>query len=429
MITGLHRVKLIAFVVIAVVSIAFVGVNYAGFSKVLGTGGYVVTARFDEPGGIFVGAEVTYRGVAIGSVSDMYLTDKGLAVELTVRPEAPPIPADASATVSNRSPIGEQYVDLRPTDSDPPYLSGGAVIPNERTSVPTPVSNVLLNLNQLVNSINKDALRTIVDEAYDAFAGTGDALQVLLDTASSFSATALENMPQTQQLLGDARTVLQTQRQNSENIVTLADGFAEITATLKSSDQDIRTVIDQAPAVSKEVRTFLAKSSSDLSVLFANLLTTSRVSSKRTGSLETLLVALPVVSAQSTSRAPHGYPRLGIPLNFFNPPSCTKGYDTNERPPTDTSPSPVNLDAYCAEPAGSQTGVRGAQNAPYAGNPVQVSPPQGGPGGQPDVPAGEQAAAEHGSGQGGSGRLPGLLDLSAPGSLGGAVGMLLGAGD
>ena len=432
MITLSHRVKLIAFLVIGVVSVLYVAINYAGLSKMFGTGGYVVTARFDEPGGVFVGSEVTYRGVAIGSVTDMHLTDGGLTVEFTIEPEAPPVPADTAVAVANRSSIGEQYLDIRPPDGNPPYLSGGDVIPNERTSVPLSSSTVLLNLNQLVNSINRDSLRTIVDEAYQAFAGAGDELQTLLDSANSFSRTALEYAPQTRQLLDDARTVLRTQRENAANLVTLADGFAKFTEQLKASDSDLRKIIDRAPVLSKEVRTFLAESGSDLSVLFANLLTTAQISAKRTGSIETLLVALPIISAQSTSRAPNGNPRLGVVLNFFNPPSCTKGYDTNQRPPTDTSPSPVNLDAYCAEPAGSQTGVRGAQNAPYAGTPMRVEPPQGQSGGQQTPQAGEQSDTGHGpdSGQdaGGKGGLPGLLDLSAPGSAGGSMDALLGAG-
>lgn len=425
MITTRHRVKLIAFVVIAVVSVVYVAVNYAGLSKVFGTGGYTVTARFDEPGGIFVGSEVTYRGVAVGSVTDMNLTADGVAVRLTIRPDAPPVPEDTAAAVHNRSPIGEQYVDLRPPDGEGPYLSGGEVIPNDRTSVPVPSSTVLLNLNQLVNSINKDALRTVVDEAYQAFAGAGKDLQVLLDTASSFSMTALDNSGQTQQLLSDARTVLATQRKNSEKITSLAGGFARIAEQLRSSDPDLRSVIDQAPGLSKEVRGFLAESGSDLGMLFANLLTTTRIAAKRTGSIETLLVALPVISAQSTSRAPHGFPRLSVVLNFFNPPSCTKGYDTKQRPPTDLSPEAPNFDAYCAEPPGSQTGVRGAQNAPYKGKPTRVPHRAGDDNPQRTGADADAPKAPDSRSQGG---LPGLLGMSSGGELPGPVRTLLGAG-
>lgn len=423
MITRKHRVQLIAFLVIAVVSVAYVGLNYAGLGKMFGTQGYVVIAEFDEPGGVFVGSEVTYRGVAVGSVTDISLTDTGLAVELTINDDAPPIPADTSAAVANRSPIGEQYVDLRPAEEKPPYLDGGDVIRDGRTSTPVGSSTVLRNLNELVNSIDKEALRTVVDEAHDAFAGSGRDLQVLLDSLSSFSATAQRNASTTQQLLADARTVLRTQRENADNLTTFASGLDTITKQLAESDGDLRGIVDDAPPLAKEVRSFLAESGSELGVFFANMLTTARVTSKRVGSFETLLIGLPVIAAQSKSRAPDGTGHLGVVLNFFNPPSCTKGYDTEQRPPSDISEDPPNVDAYCAEPPGSQTGVRGAQNAPYGGVPVR-KPEQGG-----DADSDADAAADSVPERAGSGDetgLVGMLDLSTSGGLTGSMGTLLG---
>ena len=51
----------------------------------------------------------------MGRVSDMQLTDDGVRVTLTLDPDAPDVPADTTAVVANRSAVGEQFVDLRPT--------------------------------------------------------------------------------------------------------------------------------------------------------------------------------------------------------------------------------------------------------------------------------------------------------------------------
>lgn len=457
MITRRHLIKLIAFLVVAVVAVVYVAFNYAGLGKFLGSSGYVVTARFDKPGGVFVGSEVTYRGVAVGSVSDMRLTQRGIAVDLTMDEDAPEVPRGTKAAVANRSPIGEQYVDLRPDDTGGPYLSDGDTIPTGRTSVPVSSSTVLLNLNKLVNGIDTDSIRTIVDEADKAFAGTGEDLQQLLDTADSFSSTALEHSPETKQLLSDSRTVLQTQRENDDNLRTIAGGFNTLAAQLKKSDPDLRKIIDEAPELGDEVSKFLDKSGTDMSMLFANLLTTSEITSKRTGSFKTLLTSLPVISAQSTSRAPDGVARLGLTLNLFDPPSCTKGYNADQRPPTDVSEKQPNMDAYCAEPSGSETGVRGAQNAPHPddsggigqgqdgdedsdqdsdASPDSDAPPDS------DTPQDSDKAGDHDtdkdvslrgkqSSDGGKDDdgLPGVLELSKPGKSGDSVGALLGAGD
>jgi phospholipid/cholesterol/gamma-HCH transport system substrate-binding protein len=67
-------------------------------------------------------------------------------------------------------------------------------------------------------------------------------------------------------------------------------------------------------------------------------------------------------------------------LTFNDPFSCTRGYEgTNQRGANETTDVPVNDQAYCAEPPGSPTGVRGSQNAPFGGKPVDVPAPAAAP--------------------------------------------------
>ncbi len=77
-------------------------------------------ARFANSGGIFTNAEVTYRGVPVGRVGDLTLTQDGVSVALMIDDSAPQIPASAKAVVANRSAIGEQYVDLQPDTTRAP---------------------------------------------------------------------------------------------------------------------------------------------------------------------------------------------------------------------------------------------------------------------------------------------------------------------
>lgn len=60
-----------------------------------------------------------------------------------------------------------------------------------------------------------------------------------------------------------------------------------------------------------------------------------------------------------------GTAHFGLVLNAFDPLPCTEGYEgTDRRNGIEMDPVPVNTDAHCAEPPGSDTSVRGAQNAP-----------------------------------------------------------------
>jgi phospholipid/cholesterol/gamma-HCH transport system substrate-binding protein len=218
-------------------------------------------------------------------------------------------------------------------------------------------------------SVPTDSLRTVIDELDRAFSGTGPDLQVLLDSTSDFTRAAKDNLPQTLQLLDNAGTVLDTQNLQSGNIKSFSSSLALLNDQLKNSDADIRRLIAATPQAAEQVTGLLRDSGTNLSVVLANLLTTSNILVTRNAGLEQALVTYPVVAVGANTVAPgDGTAHLGLALNLFNPPPCVKGYEqTNRRAGNDIAPVPANEKAYCAEPVGSPINVRGAQNAPYGG--------------------------------------------------------------
>jgi phospholipid/cholesterol/gamma-HCH transport system substrate-binding protein len=163
------KIRLFVLAMIAVVGIVYVGGTYAGLDRLFGARGYRVTVQLAESGGIFANAEVTYRGVTVGRVERLVLSDDGVDVILDIADDAPPIPADTTAVVANRSAVGEQYVDLQPPHDRGPYLADGSVIPVARTKTPSGPEVMLSNLDSLVESVPVDSLQTTVDELYLAF--------------------------------------------------------------------------------------------------------------------------------------------------------------------------------------------------------------------------------------------------------------------
>jgi len=389
------KFRLFLFALIAVVGITYVGGTYAGLDRLFGARGYRVTVQLAESGGIFANAEVTYRGVTVGRVERLRLSDDGIDVVLDIDDDAPPIPADTDAVVANRSAVGEQYVDLVPAHDRGPYLADGSVVPRERTSTPSSPETLLSNLDGLVTSVPQDSLRTTVDELDKAFRDTGPALQVLLDSAGALTATATEHLPQTTSLLANGRVVLETQAAQSRQITDYSTNLRLIAEQLKTSNPDVRKLITSVPQVAVQVNEILRDSGQDIGVIVANLLTTVQITGTRTDALEHLLVAFPMVTATAPGANPDGTGHLGLVLTFNDPFSCTRGYEgTKQRSANDVTDTPLNEQAYCAEPPGSPIGVRGSQNAPYGGKPVEVPAPVAAPGDSTALP-----------------RLPGVLSL------------------
>jgi phospholipid/cholesterol/gamma-HCH transport system substrate-binding protein len=367
-ITRTVKAQLLAFATVTAVGVSYVGAEYTGLVDGLLGRGYTVRADFADSGGIYTGAEVTYRGVPVGRVGALQLSgDGGVSVALEIEDEAPHIPADTLAVVANRSAVGEQYVDLQPRRPDGPYLAEGSTIPRGRTRVPLPTTELVVSLDRLVNSVGKDDLRVTVDELGRAFSDTGPHLTRLVDSGNALVESASDALPETIDLIEDSRTVLKTQADQGSAIKSFSRDLALLTAQLKASDGDLRKLIGNATPAAHEVNSLLKSTGPRLSVLMANLISGGQVTLARLPGVEQALVTFPVVVSDSYTVLPgDGTTHFGLVVDAGDPPPCTRGYDTRRRDPADTSTRPANTEARCAEPRGSDTSVRGAQNAPGA---------------------------------------------------------------
>jgi phospholipid/cholesterol/gamma-HCH transport system substrate-binding protein len=358
------QLQLFAFMLITLVTVAILSAEYVGLYDRVAGGQYHVTADFEQSGGIFVGSEVSYRGVTVGRVDDLRLSEDGVVVDARIQ-RGVEIPKDTRVVVENRSAVGEQYLDFQPRSEGGPTLRDGDRIPRADTAYPVRIDNLLLHLDNTVNSVERDDLRTVVDEFGRAFAGGGEDLQRIIDSGDALTRAATEALPETTKLIDDGRIVLDTQRQTSGDIRVFASNFADLSETLEASDSDLRLVLDRGVVASRELETLIRDNRGSLAALVANLITIGQVTTARVDGIEQLLVTYPDVVAGGYTVVPgDGTAHFGLAL-AHDPPVCTQGYGgTARRQPQDTGPATVNTSARCTAPRGSATSVRGAQNAP-----------------------------------------------------------------
>ncbi|MFJ6571738.1 MlaD family protein [Streptomyces sp. NPDC091292] len=370
MITLAVRLKNLAFLIIAVLVLGYVGIRYADLGRYVGAADYyTVKVHLPRTGGLFTHSDVTYRGVSVGRVGPIGLTEEGVVAELRIKKSAPRIPDDAKAVVASLSAVGEQYIDLRPGRSDGPFLADGSRIDESSAAVPRPVTDVLTSMDDLTNSVPLDSLRTVVDEFGKAFEGHGEDLQVLLDNGSDFVEAADRALPYTTKLMADGEIVLRTQAEEGQAIKDFASGAKELAATLKSSDSDLRTLVTVAPDAATQVSGLLRDLDPSLGVVLANLLTTSEVAVTRQRGTEELLVKLPQAVAAGATAVDGKKVNFGMTVTFFKPLPCTEGYSgTRYRSGVELGTAPaLNTDARCTSPPSSGINVRGSANAPKGG--------------------------------------------------------------
>ncbi len=367
-ITRRAKVQLMVFVLITLVGVSFVGGKYAQLDRLVVDDTYRVTAHLADSGGVFTGAEVSYRGVTVGRVGEMRLTDDGVDVSLDIDKEQSMIPADTGALVGNRSAVGEQYVELQPASAGRPYLREGSEIERSRTTLPTSSTDLLTDTQRLVASVPRGDLRTVVAELGAAFQGSGDDLGRLIDSSSSFLTTADANLDLTRRLIADSNVVLGSQLDKASAIRSFARDLSLVSDTLVAGDADLRRIIANGSATATQVRGFLEDNEVDLARLLNNLVTTGDIAVRHLADTEMLLVVYPFVVAGGFTVVDRT-PETGMYDAHFglvltqDPTPCHQGYEaTGRRPAQQTDDQPLDTRAGCAERP-EVSNARGAQNA------------------------------------------------------------------
>jgi phospholipid/cholesterol/gamma-HCH transport system substrate-binding protein len=381
MLTRFVRNQLIIFTIASIVGVAVMVFTYMQVPTLLGIGRINVTLQLPATGGLYRFSNVTYRGVQIGKVTEVKLTETGAEATLTLD-TSPKVPADLKADVLSVSAVGEQYVDLRPRTDSGPYLRDGSVIAMDNTTIPQQVGPMLDQVSELVNSIPKDRISDLLDESFKAFNGAGYDFQSLLDSSSKLTGDLNGVSDQTQGLINDSGPLLDSQAETTDAIRTWAHSLAGITQQVAQNDPQVRAILQRGPGFASEVTGLLNDIKPTLPVLLGNLTTLGQILVTYNPSLEQLLVLLPaVVAAQQSFGLPKNNP-TGLPaagdfaFTISDPAGCTVGFlpPSQWRNPADTTTIDTPDNLYCKLPQDSPLAVRGARNYPCMGHPGKRAP-------------------------------------------------------
>lgn len=390
----LHRRTLITlgiFFAISALSSALVAIHYAHLpATYLGIGRYTVNVQLEQSGELYRAANVTFRGVEVGKVKTVRLTETGAEAVLSLK-SGVAVPADLTARVGSATAIGEQYVDLVPRSRNGPLLKDGDVISRDRTVVPPNINSLLAAADRGLNAIPRDDLKTVVDESYAAVGGLGPALSRLLTNGPKLAIGARDNLDALLTMIDQSMPVFDSQIDSSDSIQGWAAHMANITTQLRHVEENERSAGTDGGALSglvqlggpffSSVQQVFDRVTPSLPTVLDNLVPVSDVALTYRDNIEALLVQFPQIVADSQAIMLPGKDLksnvrgvgLSFNLNLNVPPPCATGFIpvAQQRSPvfTDTPPRPPGL-FYCRIPQDSQfNAVRGARNYPCVTRP------------------------------------------------------------
>jgi len=376
------KIQLAVFAVLSLVGGAVFFIQYVGVARLVGIGVYKVRVQLPQAAGLYPSGNVTYRGIEVGRVTDVHLTDSGVEAVLTLKSDVP-VPSDLTAQVHSVSAIGEQYVALIPRSDNGKALRDGDVIPAADTTVPPEIGPLLDATTRGIQAIPHDNLKTVVDESYAAFGGLGPEIAQIVQGSTQLAIDARKNLEPITTLIDQSQPVLDSQSESSDAIHAWASHLANVTQQLADHDDAAANLLSHGAAAGDEARALLDRIQPTLPVLLANLVSVNAVAIAYQPALEQVLVLVPQIIAVgqafqvAAKDTAHPGVALDFKLNVNLPPPCTTGFlpATQIRPPAaQDSPPRTSADLYCRIPQDSPNVVRGARNLPCLTRPGKRAP-------------------------------------------------------
>jgi phospholipid/cholesterol/gamma-HCH transport system substrate-binding protein len=368
MLTPFIRRQLWLFLVMTVVSLLVLGIYYLQIPSLVGIGRYTLKAELPASGGLYPTANVTYRGITIGKVTDVVPTERGAEATMSLDSNYH-IPVDAVAHVHSVSAVGEQYLDLVSTGNPGKYFSSGQTI--TRGTVPSEIGPALDAANRGLAALPKEKIGALLDETAQSVGGLGPALQRLVDSTQAIVGDFKTNITSVNDIIQNSGPVLDSQIESGGAIERWARNLNRLGAQTAQQDQHLRSILTQAAPTAEQVNEVFGDVRESLPQTLANLEVVFDLLKRYHTGLEQVLVFLPQGAsiAQAVAAPFPNQAALDLALSINQPPPCLTGFipAAEWRSPADTSLAPLPTGTYCKIPMDTPSNsVRGSRNIPCA---------------------------------------------------------------
>ncbi len=299
-----------------------------------------VVAYFPEANALYSGDKVQIMGVRVGSVDK--IEPAGDKMKVTFHYDNKyNVPANASAVIVNPTLVASRSIQLEPPYRGGPVMADNAVIPIERTQVPTEwdqlregVANVISKLGptcpagapaaSCTREQREGPFGDLIEASADGLAGKGEQINTTLNSLSRALTALNEGRGDFFAVVRSLALFVNALRKDDRQFVALNNNLAQFTDELTGSDRDLANAIRQFDSLLPTLRRFLAKNRDVLAHDVDNLanLTTTLVQPEPLNGLETALHVLPTLETNLSQiyHPSHGA-LMSIPAiaNFANP--------------------------------------------------------------------------------------------------------------
>ncbi|WP_082948917.1 MlaD family protein [Mycobacterium sp. 1274756.6] len=354
-------------VLLLVVTFSYIAVGALGINPIAST--MSVRIQLAESGGLLANQDVTVRGIPVGRITAINLTDDGVEAVAAID-AATRIPRSSPVRVSGLSAAGEQYLDFRPADGAGPFLTDGSVIDKAQTSVTVSLPQIIDDSRGALAQLDTDQLNTLFAELRVSRDGA-DKLAAIFDGAAFLASTLDGVLPQTVSMLRTTRTVLNTAAELNDGLVRTSLNLQGILDGVGAMDAGFRQLVDRGSGQLELIDAFIADNRENVVQLLGNLTSVSQLLYLRTPALADLWRPDRDSMVDRVSSIIHDNGIWAV-ADIYPRYSCD--YGLPRRPPSQPDFPEPYLYTYCDDHDPSVL-IRGARNAPRPAGDDTAGPP------------------------------------------------------
>ncbi|MBI2703458.1 mammalian cell entry protein [Mycobacterium gordonae] len=278
---------------------------------------------------LYSGDKVQIMGVRVGSIDSIEPAGDKMKVTFHYANKYK-VPANASAVIVNPTLVASRSIQLEPPYRGGPVMTDNAVIPIERTQVPTEWDELRSSVANIIDKLGptpeqpKGPFGDLIESFADGLAGKGKQFNTTLDSLSRALTALNEGRGDFFAVVRSLARFVNALHKDDKQFVALNTNLAQFTDKLTSSDRALADAIQQFDGLLATLRPFLTENREVLAQDINNLstLTTTLVQPEPLNGLETALHVLPTLETNLSQiyHPSHGAV-MSIPAipNFANP--------------------------------------------------------------------------------------------------------------
>ncbi len=247
---------------------------------------YQVTVQLPESGGLLPNQDVALRGVRIGRVQSLQITDRGVNAIATITSRVR-IPASSAAHVTELSAGGEQCLNFEADSDAGPYLHNGSVVAMDRTTVPLSMAQLLADADGMLSQVDPHKMELMKRELSLTKQGP-EKLAAIVDGGTFLLSTLDSVLPETTSIIKTSRVVLTLAADKNAGLAAMTTGLNQTLAGVSRMRGGYRRLTERAPHSLSTVDGLFADNSDTMVQLLASAATSAQLLYLRVPALNAL---------------------------------------------------------------------------------------------------------------------------------------------